>query len=82
MVGYFYFSGFPEFYKNIKNNKLRILVGLDIEVTLLNKVREYEQFEQKRTSKHKAQQHYYDQFVKLFNETDFFDIGMSNLKKK
>lgn len=73
LVGYFYFSGFPEFYKNIKDKKLRILVGLDIDVDIMNKVREYEQFEQKRISKKKDQRAYYEQFVKLFNNTDFFD---------
>lgn len=25
LVGYFYFSGFPEFYKNVKDKKMRIL---------------------------------------------------------
>lgn len=73
LVGYFYFSGFPEFYQNIQEKKLRILVGLDIDVDTMNKVREYEQFEQKRISKKKDQQNYYEQFVKLFNNTDFFD---------
>ncbi len=73
LVGYFYFSGFPEFYKNIEKNKLRILIGLDIEVTPLNKVREYEQFERKRMSKCKDQQDFYKQFVELYNRTNFFD---------
>jgi superfamily II DNA or RNA helicase len=73
LVGYFYFSGFPELYKNLKDKKLRILVGLDIDVDIMNRVREYEQFEQKRISKKKDQDNYYTKFVKLFNNTDFFD---------
>ena len=73
LVGYFYFSGFPELYKNLKDKKLRILVGLDIDVDIMNRVREYDQFEQKRISKKKDQDNYYTKFVKLFNNTDFFD---------
>lgn len=73
LVGYFYFSGFPEFYKNIKDKKLRILVGLDIDIDLMNKVKEYEQFDQKRISKSRDQQQYYEKLVKLFNNTSFFD---------
>jgi len=30
LVGYFYFSGFEEIYKNIGGKKVRILVGLDV----------------------------------------------------
>ena len=73
LVGYFYFSGFPEFYKNVKDKKMRILVGLDIDVDLMNKVKEYEQFGQKRISKSRDQLQYYEKLVKLFNKTNFFD---------
>lgn len=73
LIGYFYFSGFPEFYKNIKDKKMRILVGLDIDIDLMNKVKEYEQFDQKRISKSRDQQQYYEKLVKLFNNTNFFD---------
>lgn len=73
LVGYFYFSGFPELYKNLSDKKLRILVGLDIEIDLLNKVKEYEQLEIKRMSKSRDQSLYYEKLVKLFNNTNFFD---------
>jgi superfamily II DNA or RNA helicase len=73
LVGYFYFSGFAELYKQIGDKKLRVLVGLDIDVDAMNVVKEYERFNYKWTSKRKNQEEYYKQFVKLFNNTDFFD---------
>lgn len=72
LVGYFYFSGFAEIYKNIGNRKMRILVGLDIDVDIHNFVREYEQIGRKRKSYQRDRLEYYDQLVKLF-KTDFFD---------
>jgi len=40
LVGFFYFSGFEEIYKNLDNKNLKILVGLDIEKDMLNRVKE------------------------------------------
>ena len=31
LVGYFYFSGIQEIYKNIEDKPMRILVGMDME---------------------------------------------------
>jgi hypothetical protein len=31
LVGYFYFSGFEEIYKNVTDKEIKILVGLEIE---------------------------------------------------
>ena len=72
LVGYFYFSGFAEIYKNIGDRKMRILVGLDIDVDIHNFVREYEQFGKKRKSYQRDRLDYYEQLVNLF-KTDFFD---------
>ena len=41
LVGYFFFSGFCEIYKEIKDKPMRILVGMDAEVDLANCIREY-----------------------------------------
>ena len=54
---------------------MRILVGLDIDIDLMNKVKEYEQFDQKRISKSRDQQQYYEKLVKLFNNTNYLDIA-------
>ena len=42
LIGYFYFSGFQELYKHVDDKEIKILVGLDIEHDLANKIREYE----------------------------------------
>ncbi len=73
LVGYFYFSGFAEIYKNIGDRQMRILVGLDIDVDIHNVIREYERISQNSTkSRQKDRNSYYEQLVKLFR-TDFFD---------
>ena len=41
LVGYFFFSGFCEIAKDIKDKPLRILVGMDAEVDLNNCIVEY-----------------------------------------
>jgi hypothetical protein len=42
LVGYFYFSGFEQIHEQIRDKKLKILVGLEIERDLANRIREYE----------------------------------------
>lgn len=73
LVGYFYFSGFKEIYENIKDKKLRILVGLEIENTLSNKIQEFELISSIELSRGKIRQKYYESLTTLFNDTDFFD---------
>lgn len=34
LVGFFYFSGFQQIYKNLKDKKVRILIGMDVEQTI------------------------------------------------
>ncbi|HAF07742.1 MAG: Helicase domain protein [candidate division TA06 bacterium 32_111] len=40
LVGYFYFSGYKELYENIKHKTLKILIGMDIEPSLYNGLKE------------------------------------------
>jgi len=42
LIGYFYFSGFQEIYKKIGDKEINILVGLEIDHDLTNKIREFE----------------------------------------
>lgn len=75
LVGYFYFSGFSELYKKIGDRKMRILVGLDIDVDVYNVVREFENTYTPVKS-YRSQTHirneYYSRLVKLF-KTDLLD---------
>jgi superfamily II DNA or RNA helicase len=77
LVGYFYFSGFFELYKELEDKELKILVGLEIERELGNKVREINLIEQesnsRRESNEEIREKYYESLVCLINETDFLD---------
>jgi ERCC4-related helicase len=73
LVGYFYFSGFNEIYREIKEKEIKILIGLDIEKDILNKYREYELITNIDKSRGEIRKNYNENFVSFFNETDFFD---------
>jgi len=42
LIGYFYFSSFQEIYKKVGDKEIKILVGLEVEQDLTNKIREFE----------------------------------------
>lgn len=73
LVGYFYFSGFQEIYKNVVDKNIKILVGLDVEQDILNKIKEVELIQSINDSRGKVREKYYKSLVDLFNETAFFD---------
>ena len=41
LVGYFYFSGFEQIYQNLGDKEIKILIGMDIEKDLSNKIKEF-----------------------------------------
>ena len=73
LVGYFYFSGFQEICDNLRDKHLRILVGLDIERSLANGIREIDDYSHKTKTRIQTRDEYYQGFVDIFNNTDFFD---------
>ncbi|BDQ02296.1 helicase-related protein [Ignavibacterium sp.] len=73
LVGYFYFSGFEEIYKNLEDKNIKILVGLDAEKDLLNKIREFEIIDETNHSRGEIRLNFHKNFVTIFNDTDFFD---------
>jgi ERCC4-related helicase len=73
LVGYFYFSGFEEIYKNVADKSIKILVGLDVEKDLFNKIREYEIIDGVNLSRGDVRRKFNDSLVAIFNDTDFFD---------
>lgn len=72
-MGYFYFSGFEEIYKNISDKNINILVGLDVEKDLLNKIKEYEIIDGINLSRADVRRKFNESLVTIFNNTDFFD---------
>lgn len=73
LVGYFYYSGFDLICENIKDKKVRILVGLEVDVQVSNRMREVDAFVKYNQSRGQIKDSYYNNFVKLFNDTDYFD---------
>jgi len=73
LVGYFYFSGFQEIYEKVADKNLKILVGLEIEQNLTNKVKEFEILQETNLPRGQIRDNYYKSLVQLFNDTDFFD---------
>ena len=73
LVGYFYFSGFQELSKQLQDKHLRILVGLDIERSLANGIREIDDYTQRTKTRVQTRDEYYQGLVDIFNNTDFFD---------
>lgn len=75
LVGYFYFSGFQEIYKNLDDKKLQILVGMDIQKDLNNRIVEIESYKNTEQSNHKIRFDYYKQLRTILNESDLFDTS-------
>lgn len=73
LVGYFYFSGYKLISENLLNKKVRVLVGLDIDTTITKNLHEIDSFVKVNKSRAQIKEEYYGNFVRLFNETDFFD---------
>ncbi len=73
LIGYFYFSGFQEIYQNVKDKQIKILVGLEIEQDLRNRIREFEFIQEVNNSRGQIRKDYYKSLITLFNDTDFFD---------
>lgn len=73
LVGYFYFSGFQELYQNLTDKEVRILVGMEVEKDIANKIREFEILQDVNVPRGKIRDNYFKSLVSLFNDTDFFD---------
>lgn len=73
LVGYFYFSGFEEIYNNLADKEIKILVGLEVEKDIINRIREFEVINDENIPRGKIRERYYSAFIDLFNDTDFFD---------
>lgn len=73
LVGYFYFSGFTELYEQLKSKRIRVLVGLEIERDVINRVREVDYHTSLRMTRAEIKQNYFDSLADLYNETDYFD---------
>lgn len=73
LVGYFYFSGYAELCDKLKDINLKVLVGLDVERSIVNGIKEVENFITTGRSRGQTREDFYKSLVELFNDTDFFD---------
>jgi len=73
LVGYFYFSGYLQLHEHLKDKHLRVLVGMDVERNMFNKIKEFEIIQEVNLPRGQIKQNYEQSLVQLFNDTDYFD---------
>lgn len=80
LVGYFYFSGFKDLHNELEDKQIRILVGMDIDKKIIDKVSVLKDLnfdshvvETNISSRAGAKTDYIDTFSQIFNDTDYFD---------
>lgn len=73
LVGYFYFSGFAELCEKLKDVNLKVLVGLEVERSIVNGIKEIENFTTPNKSRGQLREDFYKSLVDIYNNTDFFD---------
>jgi len=83
VTGFFYFSGYKLLAKDIKDKKIRILVGLEIEPDLIPQIAQDSkeddvdlsrfQFRRPTQSRTELKENYIKAFIGLMNDTDIFD---------
>ncbi|MFZ1074963.1 MAG: helicase-related protein [Minisyncoccia bacterium] len=80
LVGYFYFSGFRDLHEELKDKTIRILVGMDIDKKIIEKISSFDGLDlddhavgTKISTRSSARNEYIESFSKIFNDTDYFD---------
>lgn len=87
-VGFFYFSGFQALANELKDKKVRILVGLEVDPDLVSQISQYakdgdedlSRWQPRRptASRTSLKLNYVDAFVGFMNDSDIFDDEKSN----
>jgi superfamily II DNA or RNA helicase/HKD family nuclease len=87
-VGFFYFSGFQALFDQLKQKKVRILVGLEVDPDLVPLIAQYSkngdedlsrwQPRRPTTSRTSLKLNYIDSFVGFMNDSDIFDDDQTN----
>ena len=76
LVGYFFFSGFCDVYKDLTDKPLRILVGMDADIDVNNCIREYTSYSDNHKnvdSKLTIKNKYFDNLQTIINKSDTID---------
>jgi len=88
-VGFFYFSGFEALADQLKDKKMRILVGLEVDPTLISQIVQQtkdgndidlSKWQTRNLTKSRTalKLNYIDSFVGFMNDSDIFDSNKSN----
>jgi hypothetical protein len=87
-VGFFYFSGFQALFDQLKDKKVRILVGLEVDPDLVPLIAQYakdgdedlSRWQPRRptTSRTSLKLNYIDSFIGFMNDSDIFDDDHTN----
>lgn len=73
LVGYFFFSGYERLAEKLKDHQIRILVGLDIDQDISKAVRIINTLSENKKSFGQLREEFYEQFVNMFNMSNFLD---------
>jgi len=73
LVGYFYFSGFDSVQEELKEKKLRILVGLEADLDPAGRLREFAIRDGVAESRSVVRDSFYDSLVNIFNASRLVD---------
>ena len=73
LVGYFFFSGYHLLSQGLSDKKLRILVGLDVDTNIAKSIQVINNLSSNTLTLGQLREQYYQQFVHLFNNSDFLD---------
>lgn len=73
LVEYFYYSGSEQIYSNLKDKKIRVLVGLEVDTLISNKAKEIDSFIKTNQSREQSKDSYYSSLISIWNKTDSFD---------
>ena len=87
LVGYFYFSGFNDLHEQLKDKQIRILVGMDIDTKIIEKIStlkdlnlESHVIDTKISSRSGAKGEYIENFSRIFNDSDYLImISLGNI---
>lgn len=73
LVGYFFFSGYYLLSQGLADKRLRILVGLDVDTNISKSIQVINTLSENKLSLGQLRDKYYQEFVHLFNNSDFLD---------
>ncbi len=73
LVGFFYFSGFQNLYKDFQDKQIRVLIWMDVEKNIKNIAQEVFKLQDEKLSPKQLREQFFSNLKDVFNNTDIFD---------